>query len=193
MKKIGLTGGIGSGKSYISTVFKKIGFPVFDADLNAKKCMHENKELRLAIINLFGSNIYNNGKLQTRELASIVFSDQIKLNALNQVVHPVVTEEFKNWCKNQDSDFVIKEAAILFESNTYKDLDFIISVSAPIEIRVKRVVSRDGCTVNQVKERMRSQISDKERQKRADFLILNDGSSLLLPQILEVIDRIKYI
>ena len=193
MKKIGLTGGIGSGKSYISTVFKKIGFPVFDADLNAKKCMHENKELRLAIINLFGSNIYNNGKLQTRELASIVFSDQIKLNALNQVVHPVVTEEFKNWCKNQDSDFVIKEAAILFESNTYKDLDFIISVSAPIEIRVKRVVSRDGCTANQVKERMRSQISDKERQKRADFLILNDGSSLLLPQILEVIDRIKYI
>ena len=193
MKKIGLTGGIGSGKSYISTVFKKIGFPVFDADLNAKKCMHENKELRLAIINLFGSNIYNNGKLQTRELASIVFSDQIKLNALNQVVHPVVTEEFKNWCKNQDSDFVIKEAAILFESNTYKDLDFIISVSAPIEIRVKRVVSRDGCTVNQVKERMRSQISDKERQKLADFLILNDGSSLLLPQILEVIDRIKYI
>ena len=193
MKKIGLTGGIGSGKSYISTVFKKIGFPVFDADLNAKKCMHENKELRLAIINLFGSNIYNNGKLQTRELASIVFSDQIKLNALNQVVHPVVTEEFKNWCKNQDSDFVIKEAAILFESNTYKDLDFIISVSAPIEIRVKRVVSRDGCTANQVKERMRSQISDKERQKRADFLILNDGSSLLLPQIFEVIDRIKYI
>ena len=193
MKKIGLTGGIGSGKSYISTVFKKIGFPVFDADLNAKKCMHENKELRLAIINLFGSNIYNNGKLQTRELASIVFSDQIKLNALNQVVHPVVTEEFKNWCKNQDSDFVIKEAAILFESNTYKDLDFIISVSAPIEIRVKRVVSRDGCTVNQVKERMRSQISDKERQKLADFLILNDGSSLLLPQIFEVIDRIKYI
>ena len=193
MKKIGLTGGIGSGKSYIGTVFKKIGFPVFDADLNAKKCMHENKELKLAIINLFGSNIYKDGKLQTRELASIVFSDQIKLNSLNQVVHPVVGEEFKNWCKNQNSDFVIKEAAILFESNTYKDLDFIITVSAPIEIRVKRVVSRDGCTENKVKERMISQMSDKERQKLADFLILNDGSSLLLPQILEVIDRIKYI
>ena len=116
MKKIGLTGGIGVGKTFVADIFQKMGYTVFSADTEAKKCMQESKDLKSAVIQNFGDEMYKNGVLQKEKLANIVFNDSEKLNELNQLVHPFVQLEFENWCKNQTSKFIIKEAAILFES-----------------------------------------------------------------------------
>ena len=191
MYKIGLTGGIGSGKTYVSEIFGRLGIPVFNSDIEGKKCMQKNDGVREQIINLFGKEIYNNDKLDTGKLANIVFNNNELLERLNAIIHPAVVEKFNIWVSEQHSDIVIKESAILFESSTNKELDKIICVYAPKEVRIQRIIERDGLTEEEVISRMKNQISQDEKKKLSDFLILNNGKTLLLPQILDILNAFK--
>ncbi len=186
MKKIGLTGGIGVGKTFVSEIFQKMGYSVFFADLHAKKCMHESDDLKTEIKQNFGNEIYQKGVLQKNRLSNIVFNDTKKLQELNSLVHPFVQRGFEAWCKNQQSKFVIKEAAILFESEAHKGLDGIICVSAPFEKRIKRVMKRDNCTKEDVIKRIENQIPQEKKEKLSDFVILNNDKKELLPQIISI-------
>ena len=191
MKKIGLTGGIGVGKTFVADIFQKMGYTVFSADTEAKKCMQESKDLKSAVIQNFGDEMYKNGVLQKEKLASIVFNDSEKLNELNQLVHPFVQLEFENWCKNQTSKFVIKEAAILFESRANKGLDAVICVSSTMEVRIKRVMERDKCSREKVMKRIAMQMPQETKEKLADFVIINAENEKILPQILSVCKKIE--
>ncbi len=190
-KRIGLTGGIGSGKTFVSDVFKKLEIPVFNADDAAKRCMVENERLQQEIQNVFGNKVYNNGALQNKVLAEIVFNDEKKLEKLNELVHPVVKKSFEDWCAEQNSDIIIKEAAILFESNTHTSLDKVICVSAGEEMRIERVINRDNISRAQVVAIIENQMPQHEKEKLSNFVIINDEKELLLPQILDIITQIS--
>jgi len=189
--KIGLTGGIGSGKTFIGAIFTKLEIPVFNADHEARKCMSENELLRQDIQDAFGDNVYNEGLLQNKILADIVFNNNQKLEELNKLVHPVVKQRFDIWCVEQTSQIIIKEAAILFESNSHLGLDKVICVSAPEETRIERVINRDNTSREQVLRRIEIQIPQNEKEKLSDFVIINDEVELLLPQIIKIIDQIS--
>ena len=189
--KIGLTGGIGSGKTFISAIFCKLGIPVFNADIEAKKCMTEDKILKKEIQNVFGDEIYKNGSLQKEILAKIIFNDKQKLGELTELVHPVVKHSFEDWCANQTARIVIKEAAILFESNSHLILDKVIFVSASENTRIERVIKRDNILREQVVARITKQMSQNEKEKLSDFVIVNDEKELLLPQIIKIITQIS--
>ena len=191
MKKIGLTGGIGVGKTFVADIFQKMGYTVFSADTEAKKCMQESKDLKSTVIQNFGDEMYKNGVLQKEKLANIVFNDSEKLNELNQLVHPFVQLEFENWCKNQTSKFVIKEAAILFESRANKGLDAVICVSSPMEVRIKRVMERDKSSREKVMKRIAMQMPQETKEKLSDFVIINTENEKILPQILSVCKKIE--
>ena len=190
MKKIGLTGGIGVGKTFVSEIFQKMGYSVFLADLHAKKCIHESDNLKKKIKKKFGNEIYQKGVLQKNRLADIVFNDTKKLQELNNLVHPFVQRYFEAWCKNQQSKFVIKEAAILFESEAHKGLDGVICVSAPFEKRIERVMTRDNCTKDDVIKRIESQMPQEKKEKLSDFVILNNDKKELLPQIISICKKL---
>jgi len=190
-KKIGLTGSIGAGKTFISNIFVNLGVPVFNADFEAKNYMVENKFLKQEIKNVFGDKVYKNGILQNKQLAEIVFNNKYKLEKLNNLVHPIVKKGFDEWSNMQESKIIIKEAAILFESKSYIDLDKIICVSAPEEIRINRVINRDNISREQVVARMEKQMFQEEKEKLSNFIIINDEKELLLPQILNIIDQIN--
>ena len=189
--KIGLTGGIGSGKTFVGAIFSKLGIPVFNADDQARKCMSENEDLKQDIQNVFGDNVYHNGLLQNKVLADIVFNNNQKLEELNKLVHPVVRQRFDGWSVDQNSRIVIKEAAILFESDSHVDLDKIICVSAHEESRIERVIKRDNTSREQVLRRIEIQMPQNEKEKLSDFVIINDEVELLLPQIIKIIDQIS--
>ena len=186
MKKIGLTGGIGSGKTYISNIFKSLGIPLFNSDIEAKRLMNSSKKLISQIKKEFGEDIYTNENFNKEKLSSIVFSNSDKLQKLNSLVHPIVKEEFNTWCKKQTSPYVIKEAAILFESKSHLGLEAVICVSAPLELRIKRILERDNSTENEIKKRIENQISQEEKEKLSDYIIVNDERNLLLPQIIKI-------
>ena len=187
MKKIGLTGGIGVGKTYVSKIFRQMGIPIFNADEQAKKCMVENAWLKNALQLAFGKNIYLKGVLQKEVLAKIVFNKSETLSKLNALVHPIVKQKFEDWCALQTTSMVIKEAAILFESDTHFGLDAVICVSAPEKLRISRVKKRDGSSIEQIQSRISKQMPQTEKEELADFLIINDDVQLLLPQVLVVI------
>ncbi|SVD72383.1 uncharacterized protein METZ01_LOCUS425237 [marine metagenome] len=191
MKRIGLTGGIGAGKTCVSKVFQKLGISIFNADKIAKEYMQSSDELKEAIKELFGNNVFKKGILQSKILAEIVFNDYEKLIQLNRLVHPFVLEIFDKWQKKQNAPFVLKEAAILFESGAYKKLDAVICVSAPMRVKIERVMKRDNCTKKEVLKRMNNQMPENEKEKLSDFVILNDGKERLLPQILDIFDKIN--
>jgi len=174
MKIIGLTGGIGSGKSTVLNLFKNLGFVVYIADIEAKKLMISNEILISEIKSLFGNEAYINNKLNRSYISTIVFNDKNKLAALNELVHPKVREHFKNFVKKSNEQVVIYEAAILFESGNYKFCDYIISVTANFEDRLKRIIKRDKVSKEQVLERIKNQISDEERIKKSHFVIQNN-------------------
>lgn len=186
MKKIGITGGIGSGKTYISNIFKSLGIPLFNSDIEAKTLMNSSKKLVSQIKKEFGEDIYTNENFNKEKLSSIVFSNSDKLQKLNSLVHPIVKEEFNNWCKKQTSPFLIKEAAILFESKSHLGLDAVICVSAPLELKIKRLFKRDNFSEMEIKKRIDNQISQDEKEKLSDYIILNDEKELLLPQIIKL-------
>ena len=186
MKRIGITGGIGSGKTYVASVFQSLGIPIFNADIQAKKIMTSSGKLIKLVKEEFGNDIYKDSDLNKEKLSSIVFSNSDKLQKLNSLVHPIVKEELNNWCEKQTSPYVIKEAAILFESNSHIGLDAVICVSAPLELRMKRLLSRDNYSEKEIKKRIENQISQEEKEKLSDYIIVNDEKELLLPKIIKI-------
>ena len=181
--KIGITGGIGSGKTFICRLFQMLGVPVYNADEEAKKLMNTDSRIREKLVAQFGQAVYKDGQLDRAFLARVVFSDAQKLQILNSIVHPIVIQEAKDWAARQKTRYSLKEAALLFESGSYKELDYKILVTAPLDLRVQRVMHRDGMTEQQVRERISKQLSDEEKLQLTDFVIVNDGITPLLPQV----------
>ena len=192
MIKIGITGGIGSGKSTVCNVFKGLGIPVFEADIVAKQLMTSNPEIRQALIKVFGTAVYlPDGTIDRKYLAGLVFNDESLLAKLNGIVHPVVLKEFDEWCRSKQTPYILHEAAILFESGFYKMMDKIIAVVTDEEERIQRVMKRDGATIELVRQRIQNQMSDAERIKLADFVISNNDNELIIPQILTIDKKIR--
>ena len=186
MLRIGLTGGIGSGKSTVAAVFSVLGIPVFDADAVTKKLMEEDEALKVSIKNEFGEAAYSNNKLDRKYLASIVFNDAYKLEILNSITHPVVIKAAQIWMQQQTSPYTIKEAALMFESASAAGVDLIIGIFAPQHIRIKRVMDRDNVTRHEVLARMDKQIDEDLKMKLCDYIIVNDEQQLIMPQILKL-------
>ena len=191
MIKVGVTGGIGSGKTLICRIFEKLGVPVFYADAQAKWLYDHDPAVREALVSYFGEEIYDNNRLKRQVLASKIFNDREALLKVNSIVHPAVRNSFLEWCQqHSDHPYVIEEAAILFETGAYQDLDDIILVYAPKELRIQRVVERDKSDEASVRSRMSYQADDAENISRAGFVIRNDGSALVIPQVLEIHNQI---
>lgn len=188
---LGVTGGIGSGKSTVCEIFKTFGIPVYDSDARAKALMSSNPNLINSIQSSFGEEAYADGKLNRSYLAEIVFSDANALASLNALVHPAVGRDFDEWADQQSSEILIKEAAILIESGAYKQCDKILVVTCPEETRIERVMKRDEVIREQVTVRIAKQISEEERLSYADFTIDNSGASMLIPQVEEVVARLS--
>ncbi|POS02864.1 dephospho-CoA kinase [Flavobacterium croceum DSM 17960] len=191
-KIIGITGGIGSGKTTVAKYLMHLGYPVYISDIEAKNVMQQ-KNVLLQIVEKFGSAILDTkGVLQREKLASIVFNNPEKLSQLNAIVHPAVKQHFIEWLKNnQDKPIVFKEAAILFESGSYKDCDFIITVTAPMQQRIERVMKRDNTTSEKVVQRINNQISDEERIAKSNFVISNTTLKETEKQIFEILEILK--
>ena len=183
---VGLTGGIGSGKTTVAKLFLDLDIPIYFADIEAKRLMHTSKVVKRKLIAEFGEKAYENGKLNRAYIAAIVFKDKEKLKAINSIVHPSVSNSFKRWIGKQNSQYVIQENAILFENGTAKKFDYIITVTAPIAIRIKRVMQRDGVTENQVLARMNNQFSDKVKIEKSDFIIENYSLLKTKNQVLKI-------
>lgn len=173
MIQVGLTGGIGSGKSTVASFFREMGIPVYNSDVRAKELMISDVELRNGIIGLLGDEAYKKGGLDRKWIASRVFSDPQLLEALNTLVHPVVRKDFEKWSAEQQAPYVVQEAAILMENGGYRHLDQTILVTAPETIRINRVVNRDQVSTAQVRERLRNQWDDSRKIPLADFIIEN--------------------
>jgi dephospho-CoA kinase len=189
---VGITGGIGSGKTTICKVFKLLGAPVFEADKVAKQLLDADPVIRQGLINLFGAEIYTrDAGVDRKKLAAIIFNDELQLTKMNELIHPVVREAFQIWKEKQQAAYVVHEAAILFESGFYKMMDFIILVTAPQEERIERVTRRDGTTREQVLERMSKQWPDEEKRKRATIEIKNGNRELVLPRIIEIDKQLR--
>ena len=166
--KLGLTGNIGAGKTYVSEIFSNLGIPIFNSDTIAKRSLLEH-DVRKKIIESFGKQVYKGNKVNTKILSKIVFSSDEKLDILNSIIHPVVKDKFIKWSLCTNSEILVKESAILFESNTYLSLDKIICVIAPKNIRINRVIKRDQCTEEEVYKRMKYQMSQKEKEMKSDY------------------------
>ncbi|MEO9020761.1 MAG: dephospho-CoA kinase [Ginsengibacter sp.] len=184
MLKVGLTGGIGSGKSTVAHVFNVLDIPVYNADDAAKRLMVENEELKNNIIRSFGDESYLNGGLNRKYLAAQVFNDSEKMKLLNSMVHPATIRDAVEWMKKQSSPYVIKEAALIFESGSDKILDYVIGVKAPMDLRIERTMQRDGVTAEEVEARINRQMNEEEKMQRCDFIIVNDERQMLIPQVL---------
>ena len=190
--KVGITGGIGSGKSTVCEVFKLLGVPVFEADAVAKQLQNANQKIKDELIRLFGKDIYTReGVVDRKKLADIIFNDDLKLAKVNELIHPFVREEFKNWLKKQDSAYIVHEAAILFESGFYKMMDFTILVLAPKEQRIERIMKRDGISREIIMQRITKQWDEEEKQKLASFVINNDHQNLIIPEIIKIDKNLK--
>ncbi len=188
MLKVGITGGIGSGKSTISRVFEILGTGIYNADSRAKWLMSNDAVLKSQIIENFGEQSYSvNGELNRAYLGSVVFSNPEKTQLINRLVHPRVGDDFQKWIKKQSGNYIIKEAALLIESGSYKQLDKIILVKAPVELRIQRVLERDS---HRTKETVRSiidkQMKEVEMEKYADYVIDNSGNTSILKELLEM-------
>jgi dephospho-CoA kinase len=190
MLKVGLTGGIGSGKTTVAQIFEVLSIPVYYADPSARELMNKDPELKQKIITSFGSEAYKNGELDRTYLGSVVFRDSEKLSLLNSIVHPVTIRNSEIWMKNQKTAYAIKEAALIFEAGLEKYLDYVIGVTAPESLRIQRVVDRDHITREKVLDRVRHQMDEKEKISRCDFVIQNDGIQPLLPQVLAVHEKL---
>jgi dephospho-CoA kinase len=167
-------------------IFENLGVPVYNADDSAKHLMQTSPAIKNAIIQQFGDKVYENGILQKAYLSSIVFSDEHQLALLNSIVHPITIQASRDWAKLQTTPYVIKEAALLFESNAIEGLDFVIGVTAPIPLRIQRIMQRDVCTTQDAEKRMHHQISDTIKMRLCDKVIVNDEIQLLTPQVLAI-------
>lgn len=190
MLKIGLTGGIGSGKSTIAKIFSVLGIPVWDADKHAKWIMENDPELKQKLLFYFGEAVFDGNHLQRSYLANIVFNQPEKLELLNSLVHPAAIAQAEKWMKEQTSAYVIKEAALLFESGSVSHLDYVIGVTAPRALRIQRVMLRDQISREEVVARMNRQIDDGIKMKLCNWVIQNDQQQALLPQVLKFHNKI---
>jgi dephospho-CoA kinase len=187
VKRIGLTGGIGSGKSYIAGVLEKMGYPVYYSDEQAKVLTDTHPEIRAGLISRFGTGIYSEGILNRKELAAHIFNSEPDRIFVNQLIHPVVRADFDRWCAEQNTALVFNEAAILFETGAYQQFDATVLVIAPHELRMQRIMERDRCTVEQAEARMKSQWSDEQKIPLATALITNNEQGGVLTQLEELI------
>jgi dephospho-CoA kinase len=190
MLKVGLTGGIGSGKSTVAAIFEVLGVPVYYADQAAKRLMHENAELKNKIIDQFGTEAYRDGVLNRDYLAAKVFSDPQQLALLNSFVHPLTIADAAAWMNRQRSPYTIKEAALIFESGANTSLDYVIGVSSPETLRIKRVMERDKISAEQVMARLHKQMNEADKMKKCDFLLFNDEQQLLVPQVIQLHEKL---
>ncbi len=192
--KVGITGGIGSGKTTVCKMFEDLGIPVYYADDRAKYLMHHEHHLIDEIKKHFGDDVYENGRLNRKVLADRVFNDKAKVALLNSLVHPAVFRDTERWVEDQKEKkvpYVLKEAALLVETGSYKALDKLIVVTAPLHVRIERVTQRDDTTTADIEARMRNQLSDEEKVKLADFVVVNDdGLEQLRAEVLRIHEAI---
>lgn len=186
MLKVGITGGIGSGKSTVARVFEVLGIPVYYADDASKRLMNENEQLKEQVRKAFGEQAYVKGALNRPYLASVVFSNPGMLKLLNTIVHPATIRDADAWMQEQTAPYAIKEAALIFESGAQEHLDKVIGVYVPAAVRIHRVMQRDSVTREDVISRMNRQISETIKMKLCDYVITNDGQQLLLPQVVKL-------
>ncbi|MFT6209636.1 MAG: dephospho-CoA kinase [Bacteroidia bacterium] len=187
MKIIGITGGIGSGKTTACKIFQELGVPVYYADDRAKELMTTNAVLKNKIVQAFGKKAYSGNDLDRAYLAQQIFGSKEKLSIINGLVHPAVANDFEEWLEERnDEKYVLKEAAILFESGAYQDVDITVLVIAPQDVRLERVINRDGSSKEDVLKRMNNQWTQERKVKLADHILNNSGTQLLIPQVLEL-------
>jgi len=188
--KVGITGGIGSGKSIVSKVFEVLGVPVYYADDAAKRLMNEHEPMKQRLVEAFGDSTYSNGQLNRAYLSSMVFKDPVKLALLNSIVHPATLRDAEEWMLRQNHPYAIKEAALIFESGAQENLDLVIGVYAPAHLRIQRVMKRDGITREEVKARMDKQIEEDIKMQLCDYVITNDEQQLVIPQVVNLHEKI---
>jgi len=186
MIKIGLTGGIGSGKTTVAKIFELLGIPVYYADDAAKRIMNEDEELKTAIQKQFGKDAYDNEGLDRTFLSAKVFTDPVQLEILNSLVHPATIRDAAKWMSQQKTSYTIKEAALIFESGSTEHLDYVIGVYAPTQLRIKRAMERNHLSHEEVTQRINKQLDENIKMKLCDFVIYNDEQHLLITQVIEL-------
>ncbi len=187
MIRVGITGGIGSGKSMVCQVLEKLGIPVYYADPAARELMERDPVIRHDLMAWLGEDIYSGVSLDRSKLAGLIFSNPEMLETVNRIVHPRVAVDFENWCASfGNKPYVVQESAILFESGAYRFVDRVILVTAPEQVRIDRVMDRAGMTSDRIKAVMKNQLTDEEKAKRSQYILSNDNKSLILPGILEI-------
>lgn len=191
MLKVGITGGIGSGKSTVSKIFEMLGVPVYYADTAAREIMNKDELLKAQVKEHFGENMYDAaGQLNRAALGKIVFNDQSKLELLNALVHPATIRDSENWSARQTAPYVLKEAALLFETESFHYLDKIIGVAAPLPLRIQRVMNRDHIGRADVLARMHKQMDESVKMRLCDYVINNNEQDMVIPQVLELHDTL---
>lgn len=198
MLRIGITGGIGSGKTTVARIFEVLAVPVYYADDAAKRLMNEDESLRLKITGIFGPAIYNDGLLNRALLSSVVFNDKEKLNLLNSIVHPATIADAENWMKkvsesgDEITHYAIKEAALIFESGAQNKLDYVIGVHAPYNLRLQRAMLRDNLSKEEIESRMARQMDETRKMNLCNFIITNDEIQMLIPQVVELHEKLVH-
>ena len=191
MKRIGLSGGIGSGKSYVAGILEKMGFPVYYADARAKALTDTHPHIMSELIKRFGTTVYEDGVLNRKVLAALIFDSEADRMFVNNLIHPIVRADFNAWCAQQHSPLVFNEAAILFETGAYRQFDATVLVIAPIDIRIQRIMQRDRCTHEQAEARIQSQWSDEQKTPLANAIISNNGHEAVLIQVEHITETLK--
>jgi dephospho-CoA kinase len=191
MLKIGITGGIGSGKSYVCQILEKMGYAIFYSDLEAKKLMIQNKELIQQIKNIIGEHAYLDNELNKPIIRNFLFQNEVNKEKLNALIHPFVYQEFEKWASSIQKEIVFNESALLFETDSYKRFNKTILVTAPEEIRIERLIKRDSLNIGEIKKRFNNQLNDSIKTKKADYIIENDDKKLIIPQINKMLEQIR--
>ncbi len=191
MKRIGLSGGIGSGKSYVAEILEKMGFPVYYSDARAKALTDTHPHIKSELIKRFGTSIYEDGVLNRKALASLIFDSEENRLFVNNLIHPIVRADFDAWCAQKHSSLVFNEAAILFETGAYRQFDATVLVIAPLETRIERIMQRDRCTHEQAEARIKSQWSDEQKTPLANAIISNNGHEAVLIQVEHITETLK--
>lgn len=190
--KVGITGGIGSGKTYVCKIISSLGYPIYDCDTRAKELMSSNKALISSIKHLIGTDSYNNdGSINKEVIAGFLFANKANTDKMNLLVHPAVKNDFLQWASEQQSEIVFMESAILFESKFNDVVDHTVAIYAPAEIRLKRAIQRDNTTKEKIESRMRQQLTEQETSSLSDFQIINDGKANVHEQVLELLSKLK--
>ena len=190
MLKIGITGGIGSGKTYICKIIEKMGYQVFYSDIEAKKLMSNNTELIKKIKIIIGENAYINGEINKPIIRAFLFENEQNKDKLNEIIHPFVFQEFEQWSKSKKEEIIFNESALLFETGSYKRFDKIILITAPEEVKVNRLIKRDQLTKEEIVKRFQAQLDDTIKKQKADYIIDNNDKELIIPQINKILNEL---